>query len=173
MNIRLSKSKDLPTLMAIFREAQGTIATLGIDQWQNGYPSETVIAEDIALGRSHVAEQDGTVCGTFVLVDTEPTYDELHGGKWLSDEYAAIHRVAVPVAYRGTGVCDAIIRYAAAYARAQGKTSLRIDTHRGNIPMRRMLQKQGFVYRGVIFLSDGSPRVAYEKVCQENADNCV
>lgn len=163
MNIRLSQPKDLPTLMAIFREAQETIATLGIDQWQNGYPSSQIIAEDIAQNRSYVVEQEGAVLGTFVLVDTEPTYVQIHDGQWLENTYLAIHRVAVPVAYRGTGICDAIIGYAEKCAKKQGKSSLRIDTHRGNIPMRRMLQKQGFTYRGVIFLSDGSPRVAYEK----------
>ena len=172
MNIRLSQPQDLPTLMAIFHEAQRTIADLGIDQWQNGYPSEPVVLDDIALGRSYVAEREGIICGTFVLVEAEPTYDTIYEGAWSAPDYIAIHRVAVPVAYRGSGVCDAIISYAAAYAKARDKSALRIDTHRGNLPMRRMLEKRAFAYRGVILLADGAPRVAYEKVCHENGDMC-
>ena len=164
MNIRPAQVTDLPALMTIFREAQGTIAALGIDQWQNGYPSETVVLEDIALGRSYVAERDGSICGTFVLVDTEPAYEPIYEGSWSKPDYIAIHRVAVPVSSRGTGVSDAIISYAKGCAVAQGKSALRIDTHRGNLPMRRMLEKQGFTHRGRILLADGSPRVAYEKV---------
>lgn len=164
MKIRLSQPNDLPTLMDIFYEAQRTIAQLGIDQWQNGYPSEEVVARDIAQGQSYVVEQEGTVRGTFVLVETEPTYDEIHEGHWNCEDYLAVHRVAVQVASRGTGVADVMIRYAADRARGEGRHGLRIDTHRGNLPMRRMLEKQGFQYRGVIFLTDGSPRVAYEKI---------
>lgn len=166
MNIRLSQPNDLSALMEIFHEAQGTIAALGIDQWQNGYPSEPVIAEDIAQSRSYVVEQDGSIRGTFVLVETEPTYAQIYEGQWSGEDYVAIHRLAVAVAYRGTGMSDAIIRYAAEFAKKRGKKQLRIDTHHGNVPMRRMLCHQGFSYRGVIYLTDGAPRVAYEKSLQ-------
>lgn len=164
MNIRPSQVNDLPVLMTIFREAQKTIATLGIDQWQNGYPSEPVVREDIALNRSFVAEREGNICGTFVLVSTEPTYETIYEGSWSEPDYIAIHRVAVPVSCRGSGVSNAIISYAEAYAKAQRKKALRIDTHQGNLPMRRMLEKQGFLHRGRILQEDGSPRAAYEKV---------
>ena len=167
MNIRLSQFSDLPALMEIFREAQATIAQLGIDQWQNGYPSEAVITDDIAQDRSYVVERKGELLGTFVPVQTEPTYDRIYGGQWqCGDTYLAIHRVAVKVAARGTGVADAIIRYAEQQAKAMGREALRIDTHRGNIPMRRMLEKQGFQCCGVIYLQDGAHRVAYEKRVQ-------
>lgn len=163
MKIRLSRRDDLPQLMNLFQEARSTIAQLGIDQWQNGYPSEAVIAKDITQGCSYVAEQEGVVIGTFVIVDTEPTYDRIYEGQWAGEDYIAIHRVAVKVASRGTGVADAMIRYGVEQARKAGRHALRIDTHKGNLPMRRMLEKQGFQYRGIIFLTDGSARVAYEK----------
>lgn len=163
MKIRLSQPDDLNPLMDIFREARRTIAALGIDQWQNGYPSEQVILEDIDCRRSYVVEIDGAVRGTFVLVDHEPTYSEIHEGQWLGTDYLAIHRVAVALSCRGGGISDAIIRFAEHHAKERGKDSLRIDTHRGNIPMRKMLGKQGLLYRGVIYLRDGAPRVAYEK----------
>ncbi len=166
MKIRLSKSNDLPALMDIFCEARSTIAQLGIDQWQDGYPSKEVIAEDIAQGRSYVAEQEGTIRGTFVLVEAEPDYDTIYEGQWRDSAYLAVHRVAVSVASRGTGVAAAIMEYAAVQAKSLGRTSLRIDTHKGNLPMRRMLEKQGFEYRGVIYLADGAHRVAYEKILQ-------
>lgn len=163
MNIRPSQPGDLPALVDLFGEARGTIAQLGIDQWQNGYPSEKVITEDIEKSQSYVVEQEGGILGTFVLVTTEPTYDLIYEGQWQDETYLAIHRVAVKVASRGTGVADRIIRYATEQAQSMGREALRIDTHRGNLPMRRMLEKQGFQYRGVIYLTDGAPRVAYEK----------
>ena len=39
---------------------------------------------------------------------------------------------------------------------------LRVDTHATNRAMRHLLDKEGFVYCGIIYMPDGSPRVAYE-----------
>ncbi len=170
MQIRLATLRDLDDLMPLFEEARGTIAALGIDQWQDGYPSRPVIEEDIRLGRSYVVEIDTDIVGTFVLVDDgEVTYNEIFGGRWLTGDarvchYVAIHRVAVAVARRGSGISTAIMDYATAHARALGRASLRIDTHEGNVVMRRMLEKHGFTLCGEIKLLSGAPRVAYERV---------
>ena len=45
---------------------------------------------------------------------------------------------------------------------------LRIDTHRDNIPMQKLLEKNGFVQCGIIHLSNGDERIAYEKVVKNS-----
>ena len=183
MLIRKTEIADLDAVMPIFDEARETIAALGIDQWQNGYPSREVIENDIRLSQSRVVETDegyictangrlgGKICATFALIfDGEPTYDKIYDGEWMtgnSDSYIAIHRVAISVAMRGRGIAGEIINYATATAFALGKKSLRIDTHRGNVVMRKMLEKQGFSYCGTIYLENGDERVAYEKIIAE------
>lgn len=168
MIIRKTEKSDLCAIMPIFDEARKTIAALGIDQWQNGYPSEAVVERDIELDQSRAIELDGEICATFALIfDGEPTYNKIYGGEWMtgdSESYIAIHRVAISMAKRGGGIAGAIIDYAADTARSLGRKSLRIDTHRGNIVMRKMLEKQGFSYCGIIYLEDGGERVAYERV---------
>lgn len=168
MIIRPSLPADLPALMPIFDEARRTIAALGIDQWQDGYPNPEVIAFDIDRGESYAVEIDGDICGTFaMLTGGEPTYDKIYDGAWLTgdttDGYIAIHRVAISVARRGSGISSAIINHAADFARKNGRASLRIDTHEGNVVMRRMLEKNGFTHCGTIYLTSGAARVAYEK----------
>jgi len=168
MEIRKSATCDICYLMKIFDEARGTIATLGIDQWQDGYPSHKIVLTDIELSRSYSAVIDGEICGTFVLVDDgEVTYDKIYDGHWItgddSQSYVAIHRVAISVKNRGQGVSTSIINYAADHAKALSRSSLRIDTHEGNKVMRRMLEKHGFTYCGIIYLENGHSRVAYEK----------
>lgn len=39
---------------------------------------------------------------------------------------------------------------------------LRIDTHEDNKVMQHVLEKYGFVRCGIVYVSDGSPRIAYE-----------
>ena len=173
MEIRKSNENDFEAMQALFDEARGTIALLGINQWQNGEPSPDVVREDIALGQSRVVLEDGQLCGTFALMnESDPTYDVIEGGVWATGNdnknYQAIHRVAVAVRMRGKGISTAIIEYAAFHARALGRTSLRIDTHEGNVVMRRMLEKHGFSLCGVIHLKNGDPRVAYEKILKQD-----
>ena len=168
MRISLAIKDILPEIMGIFAEARQTIASLGINQWQNGYPIEQIVEEDIAQNRSYSVIDD-TICGTFVVIlDGEPTYDKIYDGNWLTGndyaDYMAIHRVAVSVRSRGKGVSTEIINFATNLARDNGRSSLRIDTHEGNIVMRKMLEKHGFIYCGIIYLEDGESRVAYEKL---------
>ena len=168
MLIKKSIESDVKLLMPIFDEARGTIAALGIDQWQNGYPSEEVVSADIEKDQSYLCEIDGKICGTFAMIDDgEPTYDKIYDGEWLtgdSQDYIAIHRVAISVTSRGSGLSGKIIGYATEFAKEKGRKSLRIDTHRGNVVMRRMLEKNGFTFCGIIYLENGDERVAYEKI---------
>ena len=57
---------------------------------------------------------------------------------------------------------------AAALARERGMESIRIDTHAGNLPMQRALEKSGFSRCGTIYLKggaeDGDARIAFEKI---------
>ena len=169
MEIRQSSIKDLDSLMEIFDEARYTISLLGIDQWQDGYPSVDIIKKDIALGQSYCICMDNKPCGTMVLIlDGEPTYDRIYDGEWLTGSdnknYLTIHRVAISVACRGKGISSVMMADALHFAKDHGKTSLRIDTHKGNVVMRKMLEKNGFQYCGVIYLESGASRVAYEKI---------
>ena len=169
MNIRKAETQDIDKITAIFSEARETIAKLGIDQWQDGYPTREIAEEDVALACSYVVEINGEVCATFVLQeDGEPNYDVIERGEWLtgneSRNYLAVHRVAIAVSSRGRGVAGHMISYAADFARERGLSSLRIDTHEGNVVMRRMLEKNKFTCCGVIHLENGDARVAYERI---------
>ena len=57
-----------------------------------------------------------------------------------------------------------ILDFAEAMAKEKNVFSLRIDTHRDNISMRRFIEKSSFDFCGVIYVEDGTPRVAFEKI---------
>ena len=166
MIIRLAEKKDMDRIMQIISDARESIGRLGIDQWQYGYPTRDIVKEDISLERSFVLEMDGNICATFALMmNGEPTYKKIYCGSWIGDgEYLALHRIAIESAHRGKGIAEEIIAFLGKYAIENGYCSVRVDTHEGNIPMRRMLEKNGFEYCGTIHLLDGQPRVAYEKL---------
>ncbi len=169
MAFRLSGERDLPAIMAIVTKAQAYLASRGVDQWQDGYPDEKVMREDMRLWQGYVLLREGEVAGIATIVFTgESSYDEIFEGAWTTPEpYACIHRIAVDAALRGTGAADELIRQAEAVIRARGVLSVRIDTHQDNLVMQRMLVRNGYRPCGVIYLKDGNERgaarVALEK----------
>ena len=152
----------------IIADARTRIGRLGIDQWQYGYPSRDVIAEDIRAGRSFVArDEDGSLCAVFtVIFDGEPVYRENFDGAWQTDEndYLAVHRIAVSGEKLRGGVASGAMKFVEEMAKEMGRKSVRIDTHEGNIPMRAMLSRNGYVHCGSVYLENGEHRVAYEKL---------
>ena len=82
MEIRKAKDADFGAMQALFDEARGTIATLGINQWQNGEPAPEVVREDISLGQSYVITDGDALCATFALMnESEPLYDNIYSGR--------------------------------------------------------------------------------------------
>ena len=166
MNFRKATAADLPAISAIMEEARGFMAQNGVVQWVNGYPSDEVVLADMAADTCWVMEDDEGVCGTVtVLTDGEPTYDKIYDGQWLTADnahYLAMHRVAVSGRVRGQGVAPMMTAKVKERKRREGYESIRIDTHRDNKAMQRMLTKSGFQYCGVIYLANGSERIAFE-----------
>ena len=169
LTFRKATSEDLTALLYLYEQGRTAIARFGIDQWQNGYPAEADIVKDIAddvLWVSEDPEVPGKIASVMALIFTgEPTYDVITEGKWLSGDthdYAAIHRITVSPDFRNRGVAGQTMAFGKASAKTAGFTSLRIDTHKGNLAMRGMLEKNGFTHCGTIFLESGAPRVAYE-----------
>lgn len=165
MNFRKAEKKDIDAVMQIISEARARIEKLGIDQWQYGYPSRDVIIDDVKHGRFYLGTEKDEIFSVFAMItDGEPTYDKIYDGKWLTDgRYVAVHRIAVNGKTIRHGIGSETLEYVVSEAVKNGFESVRIDTHEGNIPMRRMLEKNGFTHCGTIYLTGGQKRVAYEK----------
>ncbi len=165
MKIRKAKVKDVTSIMNIVNQAQEYFRMQGINQWQNGYPTKSVFTEDIENEMSYVIEEDGKVVGTFFFaIGDEPTYQKIYEGSWKNEDvYGMIHRVAVDNQMKGNGLGGKIVEFASKECERHNVSSLRIDTHRDNKSMQRMLTKNGFEARGIIYLADGAERIAFEK----------
>ena len=118
---------------------------------------------------------EGTVVATAMVgFSGEGDYDLIDRGSWLtatrSDDacYGVVHRVAVSASCKGRGAASLLLACAEELTRDRGCESVRIDTHPGNLPMRRLLEKSGYAECGVIYIAHaeaGTPeRIAYEKL---------
>lgn len=165
MTFRKALTTDIGSIMSIIRQAQEFFRENGIDQWQNNYPNEETVADDIKNNIGYVLVKENDIIGTVaILFGEEKSYCYIEG-KWLSDDdYATVHRIAVAGEHKGKGYASEILRCIEEMCRQKNVSSIRVDTHEKNISMQRLLDKNGFVYCGIIYLGDGSKRRAYEKI---------
>jgi RimJ/RimL family protein N-acetyltransferase len=50
-------------------------------------------------------------------------------------------------------------------------SNIRVDTHKDNLIMQHLLAKSGYEKCGIIFVEDGSPRIAYQKCTSKKYDD--
>ena len=158
--IRPATFTDLDRLMEIFEAARRFMESTGNpNQWINGYPQRALIAEEISQEHCYVCQdEEGKTIGTFCFVPSpDPNYARIEDGAWLNDApYHVIHRLASDGSEKG--IFKACIDWCALQ-----DTNLRADTHADNKVMQHLLEKNGFIRCGIIYVSNGTPRIAYQR----------
>ena len=168
MNYKLTKAtlSDIPIIWKIIQQAIVRRKNDGSQQWQDGYPNEAVIEQDILKGIGYVLTDEETIAGyAAILFNDEPAYEKLKG-TWLTNgEFVVVHRVAVSDDYLGKGLAQKIFHFTEIIAIENNIYSIKVDTNFDNIPMLKILEKLGYTYCGEVILRDGV-RKAFEKKLQ-------
>ena len=154
--IRPAMQADLDEIEKIYAQARCFMAENGNPtQWNDGYPRRELLEGDLEKGNLYVAESGEEISGVFVFVMGEdPTYAYIKGGTWRSHSpYGTIHRIAS----RGSGVFASALEFCKSRC-----DHIRVDTHENNKPMQHLAEKHGFSRRGIIYVADGTPRIAYD-----------
>ena len=158
--IRIANKNDMPKILNIYEHARNFMKQNGNEtQWNNNYPPEDLLYEDIQKEQLYVYEENNVVHGVFAfIIGEDESYKKIEEGKWLSNEkYGTIHRVASDGEVKG--LVNKIISYC-----EKKILHLRIDTHDNNKIMQHVILKNGFIKCGTIYVEDGTPRIAYEKL---------
>lgn len=152
--------EDLPVILEIYEHARQFMRKTGnLTQWLGGFPPAELLLSDIEKQQLYVLRDGDEIYGVFALIMGEdPTYGYIEDGQWLSSEpYGTLHRVA------SAGKVHGFLSMAVAFSWKK-IPHLRIDTHKDNHVMQKAIQKAGFQRCGIIYLLDGNPRIAYEKL---------
>ena len=160
MIIRKALTQEFDTIMSIYSAAQDFMAQNGnASQWGKTHPDPSLIKADIENGELYVCTENDTIaCVFFFRFANDPTYNVIYDGKWQNDElYGVVHRIAS--SRRVKGAAKFCLNWA-----FEKCGSLRIDTHKNNIPMQKLLTSLNFKYCGIIYLESGDERLAYHKI---------
>ena len=166
MTFRKITTEDLSQVMDVIEQGKAYLKSSGVDQWQNNYPNEEIIRDDIVNGYGYLLECEGKVVGTVALsFDGEPWYGHIYDGKWITNEdFLVIHRMAVSDDVRGKDAALEILRQAEKLCALRNVCSIKIDTHEDNVIMQKFVKKNGFEYCGKVILGSEGERLAFEKV---------
>lgn len=155
--IRKAREEDIGAILELCARAREIMRSDGnMEQWSGNYPDRGVIAGDIAAGHGMLVCRENVPAGYFAFIPgPDPTYSVIEGA-WLDGDtdYHVIHRIASSPSFHG------IFREIIAYA-LDSDPHIRIDTHRDNRIMQKLLEREGFNFCGIIHLADGAPRLAY------------
>lgn len=159
INSRSATPKDLKELMAIFDYARNFMRQCGNPiQWIDGYPSKELIRQEINDKHCFVCEnEESELLATFCyIVGDDPTYAHIEEGKWINHEpYAVIHRMASNGKVKG--IADKCLQWC-----FDKCSNIRVDTHHDNSVMQKILIKNGFKRCGIIYVENGTPRIAFQ-----------
>lgn len=158
--IRHATTADLPGILEIYEIARDYMKAAGNPtQWGDHHPPCDMLEADIEQRQLYVCEEGGALLGVFALTaGDEPSYAYIENGAWLSDTpYLTIHRIA------SSGKVKGVFGRCVDYCKAQSD-HLRIDTHADNKTMQRVVPQHGFTKCGIVYVSDGSARIAYEYI---------
>ncbi|MCF0228965.1 MAG: N-acetyltransferase [Parasporobacterium sp.] len=162
MNIYNAVPEDLPEIEKIYETAREYMRNSGNpNQWGTTNPPVEFLINDINKEQLYVIRDNkySPILGCFSCIEgKDPTYSYIEDGSWINDDpYVTLHRVA------SAGIRKGILDFILAKV-SEKHPNIRIDTHEDNKTMQHILIKNGFSRRGIIYLANGKPRLAFQRI---------
>jgi ribosomal protein S18 acetylase RimI-like enzyme len=165
MKIVRAQETDAAAILKVIRACVQHLIAAGCDQWDNVYPNDATVADDIHNGSMYMA-MDASLC-TGVVALNERQSPEYQSVSWLTDtqRVLVVHRLAVRPEQQGHGVARLLMDFAEEFASANGYGSIRLDAYTGNPRAFRLYERRGYVRTGQVFFPRRTlPFFCYEKV---------
>ncbi|KAF2079050.1 GNAT family N-acetyltransferase [Flavobacterium sharifuzzamanii] len=161
--LRKAVLSEIPAIWEILQDAIEQRRLDGSSQWQDGYPNELSIKNDIENGYGYVfTENESILAYAAIIFDKEPAYENIEG-KWLTDgNYTVMHRVAVSKLAKGKGIATKLFESIEGLSVENKIYSIKVDTNFDNTPMLKILDRLKYTYCGEVYFR-GSARKAFEK----------
>jgi GNAT superfamily N-acetyltransferase len=161
-SVVVASLRDLSDLATLTRACITRMREQGIDQWDDVYPDEALLARDIAAGTVHLLKENAATIGTVTLdANFDPLWADM---AWTHpiETARAIHRLMIHPSHQGRGLSKTLMTWTEATARAQGATSIRLDCFLANPASLRLYESLGYQRVGTATMRKGE-FVGFEK----------
>ena len=155
MEYRIALPFDLPDILRIYRSAIRQMDDRGIHQWDEVYPSENTLSDDIAREEMFCGSLDGRIAAVFTLNTRQD--GEYKTGLWQYGNlrYAVVHRLCVDPAHQNRGIGAQSMEYAENALRSGGIEAVRLDAFSQNAAALKLYEKLGYEKVGEVTFRKG------------------
>ena len=161
---RIAVPEDLAELCALVQKAIETMIEHHIDQWDERYPDEDILREDIQKGQLYVGIVENQIAVMYVL--NQECDEEYAAGQWkyADQPYYVIHRLCVNPAFQNCGVGRETMRHIEKEGLAAGVSVIRLDAFTENPFALRLYESLGYVGVGYVHWRKGKFRLMEKEI---------
>lgn len=154
MQLRTAAEKDLYRIFKMYEKAKEKLCAQGIFQWDEIYPDEKILSEDIKAGQMYVFDLGKDIAAALVLNgECDPLYDT---ARWrYVGPFSVIHRLCVNPAYQSRGIGPEAVRAAERLALGRGIGIIRLDAFTENKASLHMYERLGYRKTGEVRFRKG------------------
>ncbi|SFC85204.1 GNAT family N-acetyltransferase [Clostridium uliginosum] len=156
---RLANKKDIDNILSIFFSAVENMKNLGINQWDELYPNEDVIRNDIENNKMYILTINDTPVATIVMNEEhDKEYNDLnwkYDFKEASGKVSIIHRVCVDPNIQGKGIGKKIVMLGEEELIKQGYCAIRLDAFSQNPFALKLYSCLNYLYVGDVQFRKG------------------
>jgi len=146
---------DLPSLLQLTAACIARMRSEGIEQWDEVYPAESHLREDIKAGTLWVLRDGRELIGCMTL---DARLDPLWAGiawKHAAEPIAAVHRLMIAPSHQGRGHARRLMTFAEAEANRNEFRSIRLDSFLQNPTSTALYEKLGYTKAGTAMMRKG------------------
>ena len=145
---------DLDAVMVIIHKATRHMDDQGILQWDNIYPSKSILQSDIERQHMHVIENERHIAGLITLnEDQSPEYSDVswsYPGKAL-----VVHRLTIDPEHQSKKLATKLMDFAEKEAASKGYNTIRLDAFTQNHAAVTLYERRGYRNAGTVRFRKG------------------
>ncbi len=156
MEFRKAVPEEAVKVFSIYRAAVRRMQAAGIDQWDDVYPTLSVIEQDIANGEMSIGLTGDDIACAFVLNSEQ--WQGYENGDWHYPNlpFLVLHRLCVNPACQGQGVGKQAMKYIEALLKEEGIEVVRLDSFPQNTNAIRLYEKLNYIKIGEAIFRKGT-----------------
>ena len=170
MRITRATPDDLDILVAFRDQAAAWLASRGIDQWQEPWPTPDLMVEgmlrNIEAGDTFVVWDDDDDTPAATITINRWAKPELWTEQEAGEPALYAHKVTVDRTYAGQGLGAELLDWAGTRAADEGDDWLRVDVWTTNERLQHYYLRQGFTYVRTVVLPHNPSGALFQRPAQ-------
>jgi ribosomal protein S18 acetylase RimI-like enzyme len=163
---------DLPEIIALVQAVIVEMNRSNIDQWDEVYPDEATIENDILTNSLYKYEIGGAIAAIITINNQgSPEYDEIPWSD-TSNNFIVVHRLAVLPVYQGKGIAKSLMRFCEELAIKNNRSSIRLDAFTQNPIACNLYRQLEFNEKGSVQFRKGT-FYCFEKLLRKRRQDGV